>query len=60
MAVEKISFNFVVILFEILSARLLGNLPFGVKPGVLENMVPERVARKYLEQAGACCAGEKG
>jgi glycosyltransferase involved in cell wall biosynthesis len=45
-------------LAERISQGLLGNLPFGAKPGVLEGMAPERVARKYLEQAGACCAGD--
>jgi glycosyltransferase involved in cell wall biosynthesis len=41
-------------LAERISQGLLGNLPFGVKHGVLESMAPEQVARKYLEQAGTC------
>jgi glycosyltransferase involved in cell wall biosynthesis len=41
-------------LAERISQGLLGNLPFGVKRGVLESMAPEQVARKYLEQADTC------
>jgi glycosyltransferase involved in cell wall biosynthesis len=40
-------------LAERISQGLLGNLPLGVKRGILEDMAPEHVARKYLEQADA-------
>jgi glycosyltransferase involved in cell wall biosynthesis len=41
-------------LAERISQGLAGNLPFGVKHGILESMAPEHVARKYLELADTC------
>jgi glycosyltransferase involved in cell wall biosynthesis len=38
-------------LAERISQGLAGNLPCGVKQGVLESMAPQHVARKYLAQA---------